>query len=182
MFFEANDHIFIDETKAKAFIMAVSAVPANRVRDIEKSLRGLLLPGQKKIHFRTESDRRRKLIIGVFRELNVRVSVWKISGKRDKYSRDACLGAITSESISCGVVSIVLEREASQMSRDRTLISGLLRQANMSDSITFEHVAPQSHPLLWVSDAVAWCHARGSDWRRRTDDLTRGRVKILKNT
>lgn len=182
MFFETNDKIFIDETKAKTFIMAVSAVPAHRVRDVEKSLRVLLLPGQKRIHFRTESDRRRKLILAAFRELDVRVSVWKMSGKPDKNSRDACLAAITSESILCGVVSIVLEREDSQMSQDRTLISGLLRQAKMSDSITFEHVAPQNHPILWLSDAVAWCQARGPEWRKRTDALTDGRIRVLRKT
>lgn len=41
------------------------------------------------------------------------------------------------------------------------------------------HVAPHVHPLLWVSDAVAWCCSNGGGWTRRVDAIVDSRVTRL---
>lgn len=33
--------------------------------------------------------------------------------------------------------------------------------------VTYEHLNPAGTPLLWIPDAVAWCHGAGGDGRRR---------------
>lgn len=33
--------------------------------------------------------------------------------------------------------------------------------------LVYEHIHSSAEPALWVSDAIAWCHGAGSDWRRR---------------
>ncbi|WP_424447691.1 hypothetical protein [Microbacterium arborescens] len=43
----------------------------------------------------------------------------------------------------------------------------------------YRHVAPHEHPLLWASDAVAWCHSNGGDWIRRVDAIVESRVTRL---
>jgi len=40
----------------------------------------------------------------------------------------------------------------------------------------YRHVAPHEHPLLWVSDAVAWCYSNAGDWIRRVDAIVESRV------
>ncbi|WP_410622993.1 hypothetical protein [Amycolatopsis sp. cmx-8-4] len=37
--------------------------------------------------------------------------------------------------------------------------------------LTYEHVDSTAEPLLWISDAVAWCFGAGGDWRRRASPL-----------
>jgi hypothetical protein len=37
--------------------------------------------------------------------------------------------------------------------------------------LTYEHVDSTAEPLLWISDAVAWCFGAGGDWRCRASPL-----------
>ena len=43
----------------------------------------------------------------------------------------------------------------------------------------YRHVTPHEHPLLWVSDAVAWCYSNGGDWIRRVEAIVESRVTRL---
>ncbi len=61
-------HVFVDESKSKGFLMAAARCPAEDVAVHRKALRGLLLPGQERLHFRHETDARRKQILQVVSE------------------------------------------------------------------------------------------------------------------
>lgn len=58
-------HVFVDETKSRGLHMAAARCQTDDVAVHRKALRALLLPGQERLHFRHETDARRKKILGV---------------------------------------------------------------------------------------------------------------------
>ena len=40
----------------------------------------------------------------------------------------------------------------------------LQRSRRRDIPLRYEHISDADAPILWVSDAVAWCHGRGGEW------------------
>lgn len=72
------------------------------------------------------------------------------------------------------VAELVIERDESTEQVDRRLIAELIRRRGAH--LRYRHASPHEHPLLWVSDAVAWCTSHGGDWSRRARSLVGERV------
>lgn len=170
MTFSAGDRVFVDESKARGYIIVATASSPSLIHDYEKALRGLLKPGQRRIHFKSESDSRRREILSRMCKLDLRASVWIAKGLPNKEARDACLASLVSECCRAQVSALIIERDESLMSADRRVISMALRGG--MHSLQYSHSAPHGQPLLWVSDSVAWCYAKGGDWIRRAKPLT----------
>lgn len=175
---KAGDRIFVDESKARGYYVVATATAAGSVRAANKQLRELLKSGQNRIHFKSESDSRRRLILSAMSRLDVRVSVWVARGRPDKEARPLCLAALVEEAVTGGASSLMIERDASIERADRRLIAAALRRTGVAD-LRYEHCAPHEQPLLWVSDAVAWCYSNGGDWVRRVEGIVDGRVVRL---
>ena len=176
--FRPADRVFVDESKARGYYVVATASATGWVQASEKALRGLLKPGQRRIHFKSESDRRRREILARLCELDVRVSVWLVRGVADREARPLCLAALTDKALRDRVAHLVIERDASLERADRQLIAAALR-AHPAAEFRYEHAAPHDRPLLWVSDAVAWCYSNGGDWVRRVEAIVQGRVTRL---
>ena len=58
MIFQRDDYVYVDESKARAYILVATAVSAADRASVEKELRSLLKHGQRRLHFNSESDRR----------------------------------------------------------------------------------------------------------------------------
>lgn len=178
MKFGSEDVVFVDESKANSYILAATATSNRTRRDSEKALRSLLKPGQRRIHFKSESNDRRRLILANMCDLELSSYVWMVSGVADKTGRPLCMEALARAVMKSQVRSIVIERDESLVSADRRVIAQVMREHQHAD-VTYSHVEPQSSPLLWVSDAVAWSVAKGGDWRRRIAPLTQGRIEQI---
>lgn len=178
MLFMPSDHIYVDESKARGHFLVATASSASAVSVSDKSLRTLLKPGQRRIHFKSESDARRRSILSRMVELDVRASVWVAKGKREKEARDLCIESMSVEACRSRIRTITVERDDSLVGADRRIISRVLAREGVR-GIRYDHSAPQDYPLLWISDAVAWCHSRGGDWTRRVQPLVEGRVTRL---
>lgn len=109
--------------------------------------------------------------------LEVRVEVWVVRQLPDKEARPLTLGALVDAAARAGVGQVVIERDASLESADRRLIAQVLRRRGVA--FEYRHAAPHEHPLLWVSDAVAWCYSNGGDWIRRAEPIVGSRVTRL---
>lgn len=88
------------------------------------------------------------------------------------------LGALAEEPVHAGVAQLIIERDESLERDGRRLIADTIRHAE-SSGMQYRHVAPHEHPLLWVSDAVAWCYSNGGEWIRRVDAIVESRVTRL---
>ncbi|MFD4643197.1 hypothetical protein ACFWN2_38230 [Lentzea sp. NPDC058436] len=51
------------------------------------------------------------------------------------------------------------------------LVIGTRTKAH-DDGLVYEHIQSSSEPALWISDALAWCHGAGGDWKRRIAPVT----------
>lgn len=170
MIFAADDRVFVDESKSRGYIVAATAASPATIRESEKALRMLLKPGQRRLHFKSERDSRRREILSGMCKLDVRVAMWVAKGLPNKDARDACLASIVAECCASGASTLILERDESLMGADRKVISAALR-LNQNHSVCYSHATPHEQPLLWISDAIAWCYAKGGDWVRRIEPL-----------
>lgn len=170
-----GDRVYVDESKARGYYVVATASAISDVRASERALRDLLKPGQRRLHFKSESDSRRRQILSRMCALDVRVSVWLVRQRSDKEARPLSLAALTEDAVLGGVAKLVIERDASLERADRRLIAETIRRVGPAE-MQYLHVAPHEHPLLWVSDAVAWCYSNGGDWVRRVEALVGSRV------
>ena len=128
MAFKRADKVYVDESKARGFYFVATSSDTGNLKYSEKALRSVLKPGQRRVHFKKESDSRRREIL-----------------------------------------SLVIERDESLVQSDKRVIAGILMSEN--SKLNYQHVGPHEHPLLWVSDAVAWCFFSGGDWLRRSSPI-----------
>ncbi len=60
-----NNHVFVDETKRRGYLLVASVVVPGDVESLRRMLRGLVLPGQRRLHMKDESDRRRSIATAI---------------------------------------------------------------------------------------------------------------------
>jgi hypothetical protein len=162
-------HVFVDENKSRGLLMAAARCQAGDVAVHRKALRGLLLPGQERLHFRHESDVRRKKILGAIGGFHILVDLYQAD--RDTLAdRRRCLEAIVRDS--AGTTELLrLERDESIMDHDRQSVHAAIRRFGCYE-LRFEMLVPKADPLLWVPDAIAWAWAHGGAWRRAVAEFS----------
>ena len=57
-----NNHVFVDVTKRRGYLLVASVVIPGEVDALRRTLRGLVLPGQRRLHRKDENDRGRRCI------------------------------------------------------------------------------------------------------------------------
>ena len=67
--------------------------------------------------------------------------------------------------------SIVFDLDSTLVSWDRQRMIELTRAAGAQDRITYRHASRHQEQMLAIPDVIAWCWARGGDWRRRVEPV-----------
>ena len=62
---------------------------------------------------------------------------------------------------------LVLERDDSLIGWDNQRLIEFTRAAGCRDTLAYQHRRAEAEALLAIPDAVAWCWAKGGDWRPR---------------
>jgi hypothetical protein len=70
-----------------------------------------------------------------------------------------------------GDAMLVLEQDDTLLSWDNQRLIEFTREAGCRDTLRYEHRRAASELLLAAPDAVAWCWAKGGDWRRRIEPV-----------
>ncbi|MFD3405096.1 hypothetical protein ACFWUU_30710 [Kribbella sp. NPDC058693] len=156
-------HVFVDENKTRGFLMVAARCPSGDVAVNRKALRGLLLPGQERLHFRHETDARRKQILDVIAGLHLLVDIYATE-RETLANRRRCLEAIVRDAAT-DAERLVIERDESTIARDRETLHAACRRFECFE-LRWELMVPKLDPLLWVPDAVGWAWARAGHWRR----------------
>ena len=141
-------HYLIDETKAKSYVVVAVACPDSALATARRTLGRLVLPGQRSIHMKHESARRSRALHTV-----VQLALPEPSA------------------------ALVLDHDQTLVARDARSISDACRAAG-TDSITYSHQTLASQPLLALPDVIAWCWARGGDWRRRITPIIAKTMRV----
>ena len=162
-------HVFVDETKSRDYVMAAAAFLPADLTGARKLMRSLLLPGAHRIHFTHEKPARRRQLLESMCELDVQVTLYVAQTRDHVAGRRGCMKSILDDVLEQRARMLVLERDESVELADRRLIADRFRLEQKPPQ--YRHLAAREEPLLWISDAVAWCAQRGGEWRQAAGAL-----------
>jgi hypothetical protein len=164
-----SGHVFVDETKNRGYVLVAVVILPGDVGLTRKIIRGLILPGQRRLHMKHESEPRKRAIATAIVDACVQATVYD-AGRRyrnERGQRAACLHALVTDAAGRRDTMLVLEQDESLRGWDNQQLIELTRAAGCRDTLRYEHCRAADEPLLSIPDAIAWCWARGGDWRRR---------------
>jgi len=167
----SGEYVFIDETKRRDYLLAAGAVHPEHLDPVRRVLRGLVLPGQRRLHMKDESDPRKRSIATAITDSEVQATVYD-AGRRYRNERErraAGLRAIVEDAAACGHAMLVLEQDDSLLSWDNRQLIEFTRAAGCHATLRYEHRRAAAELALAIPDAIAWCWAKGGDWRRRIE-------------
>jgi hypothetical protein len=133
-------------------------------------MRGLVLPGQTRIHMVKEGNSRRREIADVICNSGVTATVYDAGhryGSDQLGARAACLQAVIDDTTAGEQTLLVLEQDDSLIQWDKRLLYRTVRAAGRTDTLRYEHRRAKTEPVLAIPDAIAWCWARRGQWRQR---------------
>ncbi len=137
-------------------------------------LRGRVLPGQRRLHMKDESDSRKRSIATAIAVNGITATIYDAGRRHDteRERRAACLTALVVDAAGRDHVMLVLEQDDTLVVSDRKLLYRATREAACPD-LRYEHrrAVVGVEQLLALPDAIAWCWAKGGDWRRRIHHL-----------
>ena len=165
--------VFVDESKAGDYLLVAAIIVPSQLAAARKAVRGLILPGQRRIHMNGESDRRRRLILSAVTEVAPAVTIYRAhaASRTELERRDRCIDALVNDAATDRHLELILELDVRVERRDRQRIIVASRAAGCSGRLAHRHATAAAEPLLAIPDAVGWAWARGGDWRRRCDSL-----------
>jgi len=119
----------------------------------------VLLPGQRRYHWRNEDEAQRYRMLECMTELELPVRGYvrrSVDPKRLERARALCLRRVLWDLRRDGVDELVIEsRHESSDRRDRLTIVRAQQARIASRSLLYEHRQPDGEPILWFADAAA---------------------------
>lgn len=164
-------HVFVDESKSKAYYVAASVIAPVDVASARRAIAALRRPGQRRVHFKGESDSSRNAFLNGAIQAGLTTRLYVARNMPDKVARPLCLESLLDDLMTAGARKLVLESDESLEQADRRFIAQHLKSHGGGAGLQYMHCKPHEEPLLWVSDAVAWCHQKGGDWIRKAAPL-----------
>jgi len=169
--------VAIDESKAKAYVLAAVFVDAHQAPSIRKSLKRVLLKGQRSVHFSSERDSRKKSIINVLKTLDFEAKVFVSTDPSEPAARTWCLEQVVATLKVESEYRIVLDRDEGYEASDNRAITVASRSAGLNRENTHNHDEPEYEPLLWIPDAIAWCYSKNAEWRDRVSQMLSSNIE-----
>lgn len=169
--------IFVDESKAKNYLMVAVHCDRELLVTARREIAKLVLPGQRGLHMRHESDRRRGQIVDALVRLAPQMRVTVYNAGRDgpeRVRRRQCIRALALDATHHTRAMIVFDCDDSLLSWDRQVMIESVRSLGCTDRLRYQHTHRQNEVLLAMPDAIAWCWARGGQWRQRVRPIVAG--------
>jgi len=175
-----TSHAFIDESvRGRNYGLCATLVPGHGLAAARSHMRSLLISGQRRLHFASESPRRRKVLLQDIAKIPCQSMIHMAVGGEQVEARAAALESLMVELVDRSVERIVLDARQGQDHRDRAVIARALG-LDAGRDIQYQHLSSASEPLLWIPDAVAWSWGRGGQWRTVVEEL--GLLKGVRHT
>ena len=169
-------HVFVDESKSKAYYVAALVIAPADVSVARRAIAALRRPGQRRVHFKSESNDSRNAFLNGAIQAGLSTRLYIVRNSPDKVARPLCLVRLLDDLVAVGGTKLVLETDESLQLADRRLIAQHLKSLPGGEKLQYMHCRAHEEPLLWVSDAVAWCHQKGGEWIRKAAPLVNGIV------
>jgi hypothetical protein len=166
-------YLFVDESKRSDYLIASAAVEQDRVAALRRELRGLLLPGQRRLHMVKERPARQRLILSTISRSAASVTIYRVprgSAGGERAHRHRCLDRLIAHASAEREIHLVLELDETLLHRDRATLYAATRRERCVERVRYRHEVAGTELLLAIPDAVAWAWAQGGDWRRRASE------------
>lgn len=165
--------MFIDESlRSNRYLLCGVIIDASKAGQLRREVRGLLLAGQRRLHFKLEGKRRRRVLLDQLVSLDVKVVVLQCRVAADRSAEQAraeCLSKLVHLAQSEGQgATLYIERRDGLDGHDRATI---VRARSSEPALNFEHLRPHGDPLLWIPDAFAWAVGARGEWLNRVRDF-----------
>ncbi len=162
--------VYVDETKRAGYVMAAVAVADPGAT--RKVIRGLVQPGNRRLHMVDERPRARPGIVASLIATSIEATIYDAGRqyRTDRQARSACLCALV-EDLAGPDVRIVFEQDETLLSHDNQTLIEATRATGQREHLHYEHLHAHEEPLLALPDVVAWCWVRSGEWRRRIDPI-----------
>lgn len=162
-----GSNVYVDETKARGYVLAVVFVPPRDVHKLRASLRNLRARGSRSIHFHKANNAQRAAVIDALTAHDAHAMI--ITNRTDpkKRPREASIRALARQAVKLEAALIVLERDQTVERDDRRW---LFEELNKT-AVRYEHRDRHEDALLWAADAIAWCWQHGGAWKQRVTPL-----------
>ena len=173
-------HAFVDESARNGrYLIAAAIVDPAHVSPLRRTMSRLLLPGQRELHFKHEKPSRRRLLADRIACQPVEVHIYTRSWHRDdEPARQDCLDRLVRDLVARNAHRLVIDSRRTQDINDERTLRRVLSPFPSASRLVYEHVDSKYESLLWIADAVAWCHGAGRDWRKRVDPVTAAVVDL----
>jgi hypothetical protein len=170
--------IFVDETKAKGYVIAAATLLTGDLAAPRKRVQALILPRQRSLHMKDESDSRRRQIVDTILDMadtsGLTTVIYDAGREGTELERRAlCLETLVEDAARHATARIVLDLDESLQVWDRQRLIEYRRTAGLGDRLTYAHQARTDELLLSIPDAIAWSWARGGEWRARVKAIVR---------
>ena len=163
-------HAYVDESVRKnRYLMAAILVLPKDVEATSRAVRGVVLRGQRRTHFSSESDARRRQILASYMELNFRAIVAEATyaGGDDQVARNVCIAALLKAFETRNANYVVFDtREEPRDRKDRSHIESCLKRGMGPEGLQYVHKGSRTELMLSLPDAFAWSYGAGPDWLR----------------
>jgi len=154
--------VYVDESIRQAaggFVYVLSAVRRTEGGAPLADLQRVLLPGQRYIHWRTESDERRRELTAVINTMAFDVTlavVRNVENRQQEEARAKGVRALALEFDGAGLNAWEIERRRGALDdRDRSTLNAVLRAGEIGFAPELHFVRKSSSPAIWVADAAA---------------------------
>lgn len=167
----SNLHAFADESSRNdVYIICAATVLVADLHVARVALKAMCPKGQRRIHFSTESDSRRRKILDKMSKLETSTTIYVARSRNQTKARAAILQKMLPQLLDMGAQRLVLDSREGQDHVDRQTIYSALGQDSQAN-FTYDHHPSATEPLLWIPDAVAWAWGRDNKWKERVTTL-----------
>jgi len=165
-----QSQLFVDECKAKEYYLAAAVTTSASLTTVRNALKAGRHKGTDYIHFVRERDAVKDRFIGIMRECDLTAIMYVSATKKHATAREACLHAMLDDIAAQQIRQLTIESDVSVDVADRRIIAQRLKELKYAD-LRYQHRGKKEEPLLWASDAIAWCYNRGGIWRQKIEPL-----------
>ncbi|MGW2489581.1 hypothetical protein ACWCV9_20530 [Streptomyces sp. NPDC001606] len=138
------------------YLMAAVVLPARALAPVRETLLSALLPGQRKLHWRSESRARRRTLTAQVTASAPEIVVataCRMENRRQERARRKALEILLAAVAERGVTRVVLESRGSVRDRsDTSGLHGLRRAGVLPSALRVEHLPGPEEPALWSAD------------------------------
>ena len=136
-----SGQVFVNESKQRDYLLVAAMVMPGDLAGARRDLRTLVMPGQRRLHMKKESDARRSAIIDVTASTGATATVDDAGGlgRHELGARERCLHALVVDAAAVGHHMLVLEQDDSLLWWDQQRLIEITREVGCRDTLRYGH-------------------------------------------